>query len=128
MPRRHTAILGVLLAAFCVFVAHAATDPNWSLGDVVGLLVFALFFVVLVSLLLITRGSRPVEGQHGFPRAYWVVFASFAAAFAGAMLLSVLVMPWLGFQGFVFVFAQENWWVLPVLAAAAFPFVRRRLL
>lgn len=128
MPRRHIAILSVLTLAFAAFVVHAVSDPNWSPGDVLRLLGFSLFFVVLVALLLITRGSRPVEGQNGLPRGYWVVFASLVVAFVCAMLLSVLVMPWLGVRGFEFVFAPENWWVLPVLAAVAFPFVRRRLL
>ncbi len=128
MPRRQIALLAVLGTAFVVFVALAAKSEYWSVGDVLGLAGFGIVFVVVAFMTLVARGQQPVEGHRGMPRSFWVVFASFAAAFAIAMLLAVLAVPWVGYKGFEVLLGPDYWWVLPVLAAVAFPFVRRRLL
>jgi hypothetical protein len=128
MPSRQIALVFAVAIAFLVFVLFAVSSPYWSSADVVILAVFGLFFTGLVFVMLAVRGNKPVEGHRGLPRSYWVVFASFAAAFALAMLLSIAAMPWFGYGGFDFFFGSGSWWVLLVLAAVAFPFVRRRLL
>ena len=128
MPYRQFTLLTILGIAFVIFVAFAATSEYWSVGDVLGLAVFGVLFVALATVLLAARGQQPVEGHRGMPRSFWVIFASFAAAFAIAMLLAVLAMPWVGYQGFEVLLGPDHWWALPVLAAVAFPFVRRRLL
>jgi len=128
MPTRQLAILGLLALAFLGFVLFAATSPYWSTSDVIALAVFGVFFVLLAFFQLAVRGQQPVEGHRGLPRSFWVVFASFAAAFASAMLLGVLAMPFFGYQGFEFFLGQQSWWVLCILAALLYPFVRRRLL
>src|SRR5205085_3450891 len=102
-------------------------DPFWSKRDVAGLIVFAVFFVGLVFVTLVRRGSEPVEGHRDLPRSYWVVFASFAAAFALLMLVAVLCLPFLGFEAFTLL-GPERWWLYLVTAAVLFPFVRERLL
>ncbi|MCW5658421.1 MAG: hypothetical protein KIT60_12015 [Burkholderiaceae bacterium] len=126
MPRRQLALLAVLALGFALFVAFAATSEHWSLGDVVGLAAVGIVFVVFAFVLLATRGRQPVDGHRGMPRWYWVLFASFAAAFALSMLLSVLAMPFVGYRGFDLFFGSERWLLL-VLAAAVYPFVRKRL-
>ncbi len=128
MPTRQIALVLAVALAFLVFVLFAASSPYWSSTDVVVLAVFGIFFTCLVFVLLAVRGNNPVEGHRGLPRSYWVLFASFAAAFAMAMLLSIAAMPWFGYGGFNFFFGPGSWWVLLVLAAVAFPFVRRRVL
>ena len=128
MPQRQIALVTSVALAFTLFVAFAASSEYWTKTDVVVLVVFGLFFTCLVFVLLALRGNKPVEGHRGLPRSFWVVFASFAAAFALAMLLSIVAMPWVGYGGFDFFFAPGSWWALLVLAAVAFPFVRKRLL
>jgi hypothetical protein len=128
MPTRQVTLIFTVALAFLLFILFAATSPYWSTGDVVGLSIFGLFFTALVFVLLAVRGNQQVEGHRGLPRSYWVVFASFGAAFALAMLLSIVVMPWVGYEGFDFFFGPNSWWALLVLAAIAFPFVRRHLL
>ena len=128
MPTRQLILLSTMAIAFLAFVIFAAASPYWSVADVVGLAVFGLFFLLLAFVLLAVRGQDPVEGHRGFPRSYWVVFASLAGAFALAMLLSVLAMPWVGYRGFAVLLGGEHWWVLPVLAAVLYPFISRHLL
>ncbi len=127
LPRQIALVIAVALA-FALFVAFAAISADWAAGDVLVLAVFGVFFTCLVFVLLALRGNKPVEGHRGLPRSFWVVFASFAAGFALAMLLSIAAMPWVGFRGFDFFFGPGSWWALVALAAVAFPFVRRRLL
>jgi hypothetical protein len=69
MPHRQIVLLAAIVLAFAAFVVSAAADPNWSTRDVVGIVVFALFFVGLVFVMLIRRGSEPVEGHRGFREA-----------------------------------------------------------
>ena len=128
MPRRQLAILAVLSLAFIGFVVSAALSEFWSVGDVLGLAAFGIIFVALAFVQIVVRGQQPVEGHHGMPRAFWLVFASFAVAFALELLLGVLAMPWFGYKSFELLLGTKYWWVLPLLAAVAFPFVRRRLL
>ena len=109
MPKRHLVLLLSLVAAFAGFIAFAALDSNWSVGDVLGLCVFAAFFVLLVLLLLRNPRLKSCGRLSRFaPIKFWVVFASFAAAFALSMLLSVLAMPWLGFAGFEYLLGPRS--------------------
>jgi membrane-bound metal-dependent hydrolase YbcI (DUF457 family) len=91
--------------------------------------VFSVLFFLITFISLLSRGNKPVEGHRGLPRSLWVLFASFATAFALAMLGSVLALPWLGYKGFDLLLGGEgNWWIVPALAAIAYPYVSRRLL
>jgi len=128
MPRRQLALLAVLALAFAIFVAFTASSEYWSLTDVLALAAFGVVFVIIAFILLATRGHEPVDGHRGLPRSFWVVFAWFGVAFASAMLMAVLAMPWVGFRGFQVLLGPDQWWVLPLLAAVAYPFVRKRLL
>jgi hypothetical protein len=127
LPRQIALVVAVAFA-FALFAAFAASSPYWTKGDVVGLSVFGLSFTCLVFVSLAVRRNMPVQNHHGLPRSFWVVFASLASAFASEMLLSIAAMPWVGYKGFDFFFGASSWWALAVLAAVAFPFVRKRLL
>lgn len=128
MPRRQLALLAILALGFVVFITFATASEYWSLGDVLALAGFGVLFVILAFVLLATRGQEPVDGHRGMPRWFWVLFASFAVGFASCMLLGVLALPFVGFRGFELLFGSEYRWVLFVLAALAYPFVRKRLL
>jgi hypothetical protein len=128
MPNRQLVLLAAIVLAFVAFVVSAVTDPYWSARDVVGLVLFAVFFVGLVVVMLIRRGNEPVEGHRGLPRNYWVVFASFAAAFALLMAVAVLCLPFFGIRAFDALLGPERWWLYLLTAAVLFPFVRKRLL
>lgn len=128
MPRRQLALLALLALGFVVFVAFAAASEYWSLGDVLALAGFGVFFVILAIVLFSTRGQAPVAGHRGMPRGFWVLFASFAVGFALCMLFGVLALPFVGFRGFDLLFGSEYRWVVFVFAALAYPFVRKRLL
>ena len=128
MSSRQIFLVIAVALAFFVFVLFGASNPNSSVAEVIVMSVFGLFFTGLVFVMLAARGNKPVEGHRGLPRLYWVVFASFATAFAVAMLLSIAALPWFGYGGFDFFFGSDAWWVLLALAAVAFPFVRRHLL
>ena len=128
MSSRQIFLVIAVALAFFVFVLSGASNANSSVADIIAVSAFGLFFTGLVFVMLAARGNKPVEGHRGLPRLYWVVFASFATAFAVAMLLSIAALPWFGYGGFDFFFGSDAWWVLLALAAVAFPFVRRHLL
>lgn len=128
MPKSHITLLSAYAIAFIAFVVSAAGDPNWSASDVLFLSVFGVLFVTIAYLALAIRGKQSVEGQYGMPRSVWIVFASFAAAFALQMLIAIVAMPLIGFKSFDYLFGSQSWWITALLAAALYPFVRRRLL
>jgi hypothetical protein len=128
MSSRQIFLVIAVALAFFVFVLSGASNANSSVADIIAVSAFGLFFTGLVFVMLAARGNKPVEGHRGLPRLYWVVFASFATAFAVAMLLSIAALPWFGYGGFDFFFGSDAWWVLLALAAVAFPFIRRHLL
>jgi hypothetical protein len=126
MRTRHIVPVVAVAVAWLAFIFVASSWPNSSMIDIVALTAIGLFFTGLVFVMLISRGSKPVDGHRGLPRSFWVLFASFGVAWAPAMLLSIAAMPWVGTRGFDFFF--DSWWAFAALAAIAFPFVRRRLL
>ena len=128
MSRRQIALFTILGFAFGAFVISAAIDRHSALADVLSLATFGIVFVAFACVLLATSGRKPGVGRRGIPRFFLVVFASFAVAFASAMLSGVLAMPWVGFRGFEILLGSEDWWVLPLFAIVAFPFVRKYLL
>jgi len=129
MPCRQIALLIIAAVGLSALVMSGIFSPYWSIGDVLAMAAFSVVFLFIMFLTLLSRGKEPVDGHRGLPRSFWVLFASFASAFAFAMFGAVLVLPWVGFRGFDFLLGAEcSWFVLPVLAAIAYPFVKRKLL
>ena len=129
MPLRQRVLLVILVVGLAAMVVSGSLSPNSSFGDVAFAAIFSVFFFFIVFLTLKSRGNETAEGHRGLPRWLWVLFASYAAAFALAMFGAVLSLPWLGYRGFDFFLGGEsNEWVLLVLAAIVYPFVNRRLL
>ena len=119
-------LLLVLIAAMVGFVLFVRDRPEFSPEDTKSIVVFGVFFVSIAVVSFVSFGKQSAEGFFFLPRSVWVVFASLAAAFAVLLLLSLLVLPWLGFAGFEFMF-RNGAWLVPVAAAALFPLVRKRL-
>lgn len=129
MPRRQIVLLSIAAVGLSVFVISGMLSPYCSIGDALAMTAFSAVFLFIMFLALLSRGKEPVDGHRGLPRFFWVLFASFASAFALAMFGAILALPWVGYRGFEFVLGAEGgWFVLPVLAAIAYPFVNRRLL
>ncbi len=126
MKQRGLILLLVLIGAVIGFALFVHARPEFSAGDTKFIIGFGVFFVSIAVVSFVGFGKQSAEGFFFQPRSVWVVFASFAAAFAMLMLLSLLVLPWLGFSGLEFVFGNGAW-LVPVVAAVLFPFVRRRL-
>ena len=128
MPIRQRILLAVVAVGLVAMVVSGSSSPNSSIGDVVFASFFSIIFFFIAFLTLKSRGEESAEGHRGLPRSVWVLFASFAAAFALAMLGAVLSMPWFGYRGFDLLLGGESgWFILPILAAIAFPIVNRRL-
>jgi len=110
MQSRHIALLIFLALALCALAGTMAVSANSSMGDVLSFVGISICFAAVAFVSLRVRGNAPVDGYRGVRRSFWVVFASFAAAFAIALLLAVVAMPWVGYRGLLY------------------PLVRRRLL
>lgn len=129
MPLRQIALLVIAAAGLSALVMSGLFSPYWSIGDVLAMAAFSVVFLFIMFLALLSRGKEPVDGHRGLPRSFWVLFASLASALVLAMFGAILALPWVGFRSFEFVLGAEGgWFVLPVLAAIAYPFVKRRLL
>ena len=127
MPVRHVLLLRVLLALLAVFFALAAWGREWTAINVVALVALSLVWVFIAHVALVVRDDRGVDGLRGLPRTFWVLFASFAAAFGAAMLVATIALPWLGYLGFTLLLGEWAWWVLPLLTAGLYPIVRTHL-
>jgi len=127
MTRSRVSILVLLIAALIAAVLLAYTHPEYSNTDRKFLALFAVAYIGIVVAAFVAFGKRPAQGLFFLPRGFWVLFACCATAFAALMLLSVLAMPWIGFQGFELMFGEWSWIAMAALAVAAYPMVRKRL-
>jgi hypothetical protein len=128
MPPSSSVLVAILTAAFVGFVIFGVTSFGASPGDVAMMVGFGLVLVLAAYVALTAKRARqPVAGRYGLPRIVWVIFASYAAAIALAMLLAMLVIPWVGLKGVEYFFGPEHTWAVIVLGVILFPFVRRRL-
>ncbi|HTO56540.1 MAG TPA: hypothetical protein VMJ74_02040 [Pseudomonadales bacterium] len=127
MPFRHVLLLRILLALLALFFALAAWRREWTAVNVVALVVLSLLWVFIGHVAFIARDDRGVDGLRGLPRSFWVLFASFTAAFGAAMLIATLGLPWLGYAGFTLLLGEWAWWALPLLAAGMYPLVKAHL-
>jgi len=129
MPQFSTVLVSSLAVAFLAFIVFGATSLRMSPGDIAMIVGFGVVLVLVAYVALTSKRARqPVAGRYGLPRIIWVIFASYAAGLALAMLLALLAMPWAGFKGVEYFFGPEHMWAVLVLGAISFPFVRRRLL
>jgi hypothetical protein len=127
MSVRHVLLLRILLAVLAVFFALAAWGREWTSFNVVALVALSLMWVFIGHVAFVVRDDRGVDGLRGLPRSFWVLFASFAAAFGTAILVATLGLPWLGYSGFTLLLGEWAWWVLPMLAAGLYPIVKTHL-
>ena len=128
MPQSSTVLVTILAIAFLAFIVFGFTSFHMSPGDIAMIVGFGVVLVLVAYVALTAKRARqPVAGRYGLPRIVWVIFASYAAGFALAMLLAMLAMPWAGFKGVEYFFGPEHMWAVLVLSAIMFPFVRRRL-
>ena len=127
MPVRHVLLLRILLGVLAVFFALAAWGREWPAFNVIALVALSLMWVFIGHVAFVARDDRGVDGLRGLPRTFWVLFASFAAAFGTAMLIATLGLPWLGYSGFTLLLGEWAWWVLPMIAAGFYPIVRTHL-
>lgn len=88
----------------------------------------ATFGIVLIGAavlgVLLSKGSSKKKGMF---RAFKVLFASYALAFAAWMLGSVLLLPLLGYKGFELVGTPIFVYLLLGLTLLVSPFVARKL-
>jgi len=127
MLRSHQILLVLLVVAFAGFAFFSGASLGASPLDVAAILVFGIALAAMAYIWLPVSRARSVAGKYGLPRWVWVLFASYAAALALAMLLALAAMPWAGYQGFEFFFGGEHSWALLVLGVLLFPLVRWRL-
>ena len=128
MNKRGLVILFLFIVAMVAAILFSQSQPEYSDTDRKSAVVFGLFYILIVIVMFAAFGKSSTEGFLFLPRSAWAVFASFSIAYATLMLFSVISMPWLGHKGFEFMFGEWSWLALPVLAAVAYPVVRKRLL
>ena len=128
MPQSSSVLVAILAAAFLGFIIFGITSFGVSPADIAMMVGFGLVLVLSAYVALTAKRSRqPVSGRYGLPRIIWVIFASYAAAIALAMLTAILAMPWVGFKGVEYFFGPEHMWAVIALGVILFPFVRHRL-
>jgi hypothetical protein len=127
MPARQIVLLRILALTLALFVGLALWRPEWSAPNIVSLVVFSIFLVVIGFLTLVVHGDLSVDGHRGLPRPFWVIFASFTGAFGLAMLLALLGLPWLGYTSFALLLGEWAWWVIPLLAVGLYPMANDHL-
>lgn len=128
MNKRGLVILFLFIVAMVAAIFFSQSQPEYSDTDRKSATVFGLFYILIVIVMFAAFGKSSTEGFFFLPRSAWAVFASFSVAFATLVLFSVISMPWFGHKGFEFMFGEWSWLALPVLAAVAYPVVRKRLL
>jgi hypothetical protein len=127
MPIRQVILSSLLCIAVIAFAVFGAIRFGVSNDGLVLLVVLSVLFPCIAIGGLLEWRNKSVDGYEGRPRGVWVVFASFAGAFALYILVGVLLFPWLGFGGFEFLI-RWFWLVLPLFTVCFYPFVKRHLL
>lgn len=101
---------------------------SYQYPEQVNILMQATFGIVLIGAavlgVLLSKGSSKKKGMF---RAFKVLFASYALAFAAWMLGSVLLLPLLGYKGFELVGTPIFVYLLLGLTLLVSPFVARKL-
>jgi hypothetical protein len=127
MNTRTLILITALGVAFVAFVLFASSKPQFSAGDVRFLTFFGIFYVAAAIAAVLVWGKRPVRGLFGLPRWVWVAIASWAAGGGLLMLLSVVIMPWFGYQGFELMFGNQSLLILVGAAVLMSPVVMKML-
>lgn len=124
MDKRNLIFIGALAISYLLMVAFL----SYQYPEQVNILMQATFGIVLIGAavlgVLLSKGSSKKKGMF---RAFKVLFASYALAFAAWMLGSVLLLPLLGYKGFELVGTPIFVYLLLGLTLLVSPFVARKL-
>ena len=124
MNKRNLIFIGALAISYLFMVAFL----SYQYPEQVNILMQATFGIVMVGVAVIgVLLSKGPSKKKGVFRAFKILFASYALAFATWMLASVLLLPIFGFEGFMLV---EKFWfgyLLLGMTLLAAPFVAKRL-
>ena len=101
---------------------------SYQYPEQVNVLMQATFGIVLVGVAVIgVLASKGSTKKKGIIRAFKVLFASYALAFASWMLGSVLLLPIVGHKGFQLLDKPIFIYLLLGLALVISPFISKRL-
>ena len=125
MPKHSNVLIAILAISFLGFVIFGAVNFHTTLGVIAAVTAFGLAMVFLAYVALArNRNRKPATSRYSALRMVKVVVASYAAAWALAMLLAIVALPWFGSASFDIFF---RWWVLIAFGVTCFPFVQRHL-
>ena len=119
----------VIMAVWAPFMMVLGSHLNertvsWQELSLYAVAVVALLIVAIIRIAKQKTTPGPIE--RSFPKLFRAAFGSFAVIFAGSMLLSVLALPLVGFEGFFM--ASPSFPVFWLAAAASvFPLVYRHM-
>ncbi len=124
MNKRNLIFIGALAISYLLMIAFL----SYQYPEQVNVLMQVTFGIVLVGVAVIgvlaSKGSRK---KKGIIRAFKVLFASYALAFASWMLGSVLLLPIVGHKGFQLLDKPIFIYLLLGLALVISPFISKRL-
>jgi len=124
MTKRNLVLIGSLALAYIIMAAYL-TYRYPEQGNILGQIAFGALLVgsATIGARLSDRGAR----SKGIIRALKILFASWAFSFAAWMGISVLLLPFIGFEGFELI--QNQWFIFVLLGGAlvASPLVASKL-
>ena len=124
MNKRNLIFIGALAISYLLMVAFL----SYQYPEQVNVLLQSTFGIALVGAAVIgVLLSKGTSKKKGIYRAFKVLFASYALAFAAWMLGSVLLLPLLGHKGFELVGTPMFLYLLLGLTLLLSPFVARKL-
>ena len=124
MNKRNLILIGALAISYLLMVAFL----SYQYPEQVTVLMQATFGIVLIGAAVIGIFlGKGASKRKGIFRAFKVLLASYAIAFAVWMLGSVLLLPLLGYKGFELVGKPMFIYLLLGLTLVLSPFVARKL-
>ena len=124
MTKRNLILIGILGASYLLMVAYL----TYLYPDQVDFMFQITFGFILVGTAFIgLKLSKGSSKKKGIFRAFKVLFASYAVAFASWMFFSVLLLPIIGYEGFMFLKSPLFIYILLGLTILVSPLIAKKL-